>query len=378
MKNKVLKNLGIVLMTVSMLSFAACNNLTPTTQMPSSTSEEPSEVVVTVEKDSEKKSETVSEETSEEALEDTIDVDYQFISKDKNNLKMGFPQEIQKDGKTYVYTGMADYKVQEELEVVEATMEVAVEDQSDLDKQISYKSKITGNTYLLSADGAYIQWGELKKIPKKVTHTEEWGPRMESVDIPNVKAITYFNKYTNQEETVSGTLVSKRASEPFWSAAEEPITGTFARSAQFDSYKTQLIMPDGNPFAVNCDMKGAYPSWEGYQQDILKILGLDPNQYRVTGAGWSGDTYWGVENLPSYGADVAVEYRDAIYPYEALCRSYTATYEAEGESLGYQTDVTYYATVESLTQKKFTKEQIKQDIEKIYKVLVTAKYAEKK
>ena len=372
MKNKWLKRLGIVLMSASVLSFAACNK-TPVPVSPSSEGGTV-ETVIT----SEAKSEKESEVNSEPEYDNTIDVDYQFISKDKNNLKMGFPQEIKQDGKTYVYTGMADYKIEEELDVVETTMEVAVEDPSDLDRQISYKSKETGNTYQLSADDGYIQWGELRKIPKKVTHTEEYGPRMESVDIPNVKAITYFNKYTNEEETVSGTLVSKQASEPFWSAAEEPITGTFARSAQFDNYQTSFVMPDGNLMNVNCNMLGNYPAWDGYQADILKILGLDPNVYRVTGARWDGDTYWGVEYLPSYGADVAVEYRNAIYPYEALCRTYKATYEAEGESLGYQTDVTYFATVDSLTEKKFTKEQIKKDIEKIYKVSVIAKYAEKK
>lgn len=375
MKNKLVKSLGIVLMSVSILSMAACNK-TPASVTPSSEGGNTSEVVVTSEK--EKSSEKDSEVTSEADLEDAIDMDFQFITKDKNTLKMGFPQEITRDGKTYVYTGMADYEVEEEIEAVEVTMEVAVEEQSDADRKISYKSKKTGNTYTLSADEAYINWGELRKIPKKVTHTEDWGPRMEGVTIPQVKAITYFNKYTNQEETVSGKLVSQRVSEPFWSEAEEPITGTFARSAQFDNYQTSFVMPDGNLMNVNCNMKGNYPAWEGYQADIIKILGLDPNQYRVTGAGWSGESYWGVEYLAAYGCDVAIEYRDAVYPFEALCRTYSATYEAEGESLGYMTDIVYYEPVEELTKKKYTKEQIKQDIETIYKVKVKAKYTEKK
>ena len=384
MKRKFIKTLGILVASASIVSMVACTS--PLTQNTPSTT---SEGQITSESDSitvaseEKVSEAVtSEEPSEEALEDAIDIDYKFISKNKDNLKMGFPEEITRDGKTYVYSGMADYNVTEELEVIESTVEVAVEDQADLDRSISYKSKTTGNTYYLSADGAYINWGELKKIPKKVTEVVDWGPRMDAVSIEPVRAITYFNKYTNQEETVSGKLVSSIASEPFWAAAEEPITGTFSQShGDVDHYDTTLITAEGKQFSVPLDngIEGAYPSWNGYQNDVLKILGLDPAAYRVTGCAWKDKPYWGEEFYTPVNKNVVVEYRDAVYPFEALCRSYKATYEAEGETLGYQTEVVYYVPVSEVKSKgKYTEEQIKKDIETIYKVNVTAKYVEKR
>lgn len=383
MKNKLIKTFGIVI-TASALVFtiSACTGANPIVPSINNTSEVVTSEVASpttqaVEKDSEKISEVASEEEKE--TEGAIAVDYQFFSETENNPSMvNIPQTIKRDGKEYVYTGNAEYKVSEVMEVVETTVDIEIEEINELDRTISYKSPSTGKVYTLSVDDEMINWGEPVKIHKKVTETVDWGTRMDAVEIPPVRAITYFNKYTNQEETVSGTLVSKVASEPFWAAAEEPITGTFSRSqGGVDHYDTSLITPEGKQFSVPLDngLEGAYPSWNGYQSDVLKILGLDASKYRVTGCQWKDAPYWGTEFYPPVNKNVAVEYRDAIYPYEALVRTFRATYEAEGESLGYKTEVTYYSPVDVLL-KKFKKEDIQKDISKLYKVTATATYRE--
>ena len=372
MKRNQIKRLGIVFFSIVILSLTACSSSTPTPLV--ADSESVHETITS--EQSNPCSEPVSEEIKTE-YEDAIDVDYRYISKSKENLKLGFPEEIERDGKIYVYTGMADYNVEEEIEAVESTVSVAVEEKKELDRSISYKSKKSGQTYYLSAEDSYINWGELKKIPKKVTEEVDWGVRMDAVEIEPTRQITYFNRYTNREETVTAKLVSKVASDPVWCKAEEPITGTFSKSqGDIENFSTSLFV-DGKQYTVPVNMDGNYPSWDTYQSDILKILNLSPAEYRITGAGWKGDIYWGEEYYQPLDSIVAVQYRDAIYPFEALCRSYKAVYEAEGESLGYQTDVTYFAPIEAL-EKKYTKEELKPDLETIYKVKVTAKYVEKR
>ena len=373
MKNKSLKRFGIVLTaSILLISLVGCSK-TPSVVTYSSekvTSEQVSESTKTSEKEKE------SEKPSEVAEEGGLQIEYVFLSEQEKDIKVDIPTQIEKNGKTYVYTGNAEYKISETMEVVETTVEIQVEEKADLDRAISFKSGNTGKTYLLKADDGTILWGEPVKIVKKVTEKVEWGPRLDTPSIPGQKGIKYFNKYTNQEETVVGTLVRKHSSEPFWSKAEEPITGTFARiEGDSDTYGTTLWVGE-NRYQVKTDIHGQHPSWEGYQDDVIKILGLDASQYRVTGAGWAAEPYWGVEYVPELGCNAAVEYRDAVYPFEALCRTFYAEYEAEGESLGYKTNVTYYATVADLL-KKYDRKDIEKDISKIYKVTATATYKEK-
>ncbi|MBQ6638731.1 MAG: hypothetical protein IJH82_08805 [Lachnospiraceae bacterium] len=288
------------------------------------------------------------------------------------------PTEITVQGKTYEISGEPKYKELNEVEAVKQIVNVSVENESDLDRSISYKSPATGITYLLKTPEDAIRWGNKTTIGKKITETVEWGPSMEAPAIPGRKAITYYNPVTGQNETTSGKLVGTKVSEPFWSAAEEPIQGIFARSeGGVTAYTTDYILPDGTAFVVPVDMdQSLHPSWEGYEKDILKILGLDSSLYRITGAGWAGDSYYSVECDERFGMNVAVAYRNAVYPYEALCRTYTAVYEADIETQGYKTAVTYYLPYEELKD-HYSKEELGPDLSTVYDVSVKASYRAK-
>ena len=300
---------------------------------------------------------------------------YSLLVTDEEEIENLIPSQITRDGKTYVFNGNIRCGKEEEFEAVKQTFKVNVEEKTDLDRTVSYKSPVTGVTYLLKAEDATIPWGEPTAIKKTITEKIEFAPGMEEPVIQGQKTVTYENRLTGQTETAVGKLAQTKVSEPFFCKAEEPIKGVFAKSeGGTDSFATSYILPDGSEFAVPVDMENAaHPSWNGYEEDIIKILGLDPAQYRITGAGWAGDVYEGVEFDSAIGNNVAVYYRDAVYPYEALCRTYQATYEAEVPTMGYQTEVTYYAPKDELLL-TYDEEAVAADCSTLKRVTVEAAY----
>ena len=86
-------------------------------------------------------------------------------------------------------------------------------------------------------------------------------------------------------------------------------------------------MEGNEEWTVRVDLDNTYPSWEGYEKDVLKIAGIPEDEidnYHITGADWSGDKYYDVTVFND--KETVVERRDATYSYEAKCRDYYAEY----------------------------------------------------
>ena len=291
------------------------------------------------------------------------------------------PRTTKRGGQTYEYTGNSKYSISESIESIAISMELEVEDIKDAKEQIVYVSPETGISYLLSADA--FNWGELTKINKRVTLKTEYSGCQTEPEIPQLKEIAYINKDTGKEEKTDGKIIKKSFTDEYWAEAEEPIEGTFERDA-FDCSLFGTGIMDGNEeWKVKVDLDNAYPSWEGYEKDVLKIAGIPDEEiddYRVTGADWVSDKYYEVTVFN--GKETVVEKRDAAYAYEAKCRDYYAEYEGYGKSLGYKADVMYFTrldeALEALKTKDITatKDLIKDDIKTVYKMKVTATYKE--
>ena len=332
----------------------------------------------TVQIASAEKDEKTPEGKSDENL---INVDYFFYTENPEEKNYNVPATTKRDGKTFEYIGKSEYSVSETIESIAISMELEVEDINEAQESIVYISPETGIRYVLSADS--FNWGDLTEIKKRVTERVDFTQCLSEPEIPEVKSIAYINKESGKEEKTEGTLVKKGYSEEYWAKAAEPITGTFERDASdYVNFGTG-IMEGNEEWTVRVDLDNTYPSWEGYEKDVLKIAGIPEEEidnYRITGADWAGDKYY--ELTVFNDKETVVERRDATYSYEAKCRDYYAEYEGYGESLGYKTFVTYFTDIdealEALRKKdnSANKDLIKDDIKTVYKMKVTATYKE--
>lgn len=337
------------------------------------TADEPGKIQIASAKEAENK-----EEKSEDNL---LTVDYFFYTENPDEKNYNVPQTTKRDGKTYEHTGKTEYSVSETIESIAISMELEVEDINEAEDTIVYISPETGVRYVLSADS--FNWGDLTEIKKRVTERVDFTQCLSEPEISEVKSIAYINKESGKEEKTEGTLVKKGYSEEYWAKAAEPITGTFERDASdYVNFGTG-IMEGSEEWTVRVDLDNAFPSWEGYEKDVLKIAGIPEEEidnYRITGADWTGDKYY--ELTVFNDRETVVEKRDASYTYEAKCRDYYAEYEGYGESLGYKTFVTYFTDIdealETLRKKdnSANKDLIKDDIKTVYKMKVTATYKE--
>ncbi len=325
---------------------------------------------------------TDKEENKEEKSDDEfITVDYYFYTQNPEEKNYNVPRTTKRGGQTYEYTGNSKYSISESIESIAISMELEVENIKDAKEQIVYVSPETGLSYLLSADA--FNWGELTKINKRVTLKTEYSGCHTEPEIPQLKEIAYINKDTGKEEKADGKLIKKSFTDEYWAEAKEPIEGTFERDASDCSLFGTGIMDGNEEWKVKVDLDNTYPSWEGYEKDILKIAGIPDEEiddYRVTGADWVSDKYYDVTFFN--GKETVVEKRDAAYAYEAKCRDYYAEYEGYGESLGYKADVMYFTRLDEALEalrkkdKNATKDLIKDDIKTVYKMKVTATYKE--
>ena len=313
--------------------------------------------------------------------ENFIEVDYYFYTENPDEKNYNVPATTKRDGKTFEYTGKSEYSVSETIESIAISMELEVEDINDAEGSIVYISPETGIRYVLSADS--FNWGDLTEIKKRVTERVDFTQCMSEPEIPEVKTIAYINKDTGKEEKTEGKLVKKGYSEEYWAKAAEPVTGTFERDASDYTDFGTGIMEGNEEWTVRVDLDNTFPSWEGYEKDVLKIAGIPDEKienYRITGADWAGDKYFDVTVFND--KETVVERRDATYSYEAKCRDYYAEYEGYGESLGYKTFVTYFTDIDEALRalrkkdENATKDLIKDDIKTVYKMKVTAAYKE--
>ena len=95
------------------------------------------------------------------------------------------------------------------------------------------------------------------------------------------------------------------------------ITGTFSRTEGGVMEYPAYLTAEGEQYLISLDLYAASPSWEGFEKDVLHMVGLEDAKYIVTNASWTGEPYWGCEVNPETNEVVAVEYRDAVYSYEA-------------------------------------------------------------
>lgn len=282
-----------------------------------------------------------------------ITMEYRFYSEREVPVEYEFPATIEQDGKNYRFTGDVEYETLEAMDVVAQTVDLAVKEQGEIEKTLTYTSEETGCTYELYSD--LMQVSEKTVISMKVTDTVTYTPQAEKPYIPATKIITYYNEVTGQDEKIEGTLVSSgKYGDTMWQDGYD-IKGLFTTASEDTTEWTLDGIGD-----VVVEQNAATPAWDNYQSDVLTHFGLDTGKYRITGAMWDGEVYLDENNLRC---------RKAVYTGEALVTGYIATYEGIGQAYGYDARVTYYVPAEEVDAPE-------EDVSTIYKILATASYEE--
>ena len=273
--------------------------------------------------------------------------------------KLCIPDEIIIGDKKYVYAGDESFSLDKEdkRRVVQVVKELEVEDIEEIAEEIKEKSE-SGLTYKLKKEEV-IYVPELTEIKIPVTYTKTWGDATAKPAAPSTHRITYFNKATEKNETITGTLsrfyVSK---QPHWQ--EFQVSGVFTAPSK-DAFEYAM---DGFP-KVSVRMTAEAPVWPTFREDIIAYMGLDSNIYRINSGEWAGDSFY---------IDGAKEIqRNALYTGEIYVADYTAQYVGEGTSLGYRTKAVYRMDVETL-EKILNKEIPEEDIKTIYRIKAIIKY----
>lgn len=330
---------------------------------------------------------------SEYINRNTLVVDYVYYSESNENPHYEIPETFTRNGRVYHFTGDVKYSVSEPMKGIAVYQESEVEEQEEAAGTFLYTSPETGITYSLPK--AHIRFSEKMPITKTLTSVVHLGPQLSQPEIPENREIIYMDKEENLEKSVLGNLSSTSSSDFYWLKADEPIQGTFYTDKydlncwvigwEVDEEKTTPEHTEYKPIKIGLDFcNSTYPSWEGYEEDIIKWLNLNPEMYRITGADWAGEIYEKQEYQKDWDREITVAYRDASYPYEVLVKNYDLTYEADIETLGYQVKAWYFSSEKEirnnqeikgrkLTERDFEK-ALKEDIKIFYQITASATY----
>ncbi len=120
-----------------------------------------------------------------------------------------------------------------------------------------------------------------------------------------------------EEESVRKEEQTMAAEQVVYEVPNGVITGTFSRTEGGVTEYPAYFTAEGEQYLISLDLYATNPSWQGFEKDVLHMVGLEDAKYIVTNAAWTGEPYWGCEVNPETNEVVAVEYRDAVYSYEA-------------------------------------------------------------
>lgn len=130
-------------------------------------------------------------------------------------------------------------------------------------------------------------------------------------EIPKTYTVQYFDEETNSSITAELKLKSTDKSAFFWIHANN-LNGTVTG---YDSLYYNL--QNSNVFIPKNDKK---PNYSGFEDAILKSLNLNPDNYKIIGSSWNGETYF------DSNGELC---RNCIYEAQSLACNISAEYESE-------------------------------------------------
>ena len=261
------------------------------------------------------------------------------------------PEEIEFDGHIYrLQYDTIDYSEEGIKKVLQQIVELKDVTQADIDKIANQgEFDFGGKKYVLTKD-----FVEKEVVTGTYTFNEEVvyeNQKSGAPKFPKTKEMSYVSPITNQTVKVEGKLVdSEIIDRGDWV--------DFKVDVKFAAPTTDApnYVLHGTEFTI--PYNASAPTWTGYQKDLIKLLGLSDDNYKITSAKWDGD--FAKEN------DMVV--RHGTYYGSQREVTYKAIYEAPAEKLVTNVKV-YYRT--EITEGMELPEE---DITTVYGIKLTAKY----
>ena len=247
---------------------------------------------------------------------------YDFHPKTASNLTYDAPKTITEDGKKYELTDVS-YKINKK-KTIEKVQTITTRSKDDYPKTLT--ETISGKEVTLKATGD-VDWKEVRS--EGVIRTQEYKRQR---DIPKTIKSTRTDADGNQMDITLELTDTENASR----------TEKFSAPAKFYSPS-----PDGKLYMFNgkrVQIDGSTPTWSGYAADVKSYLGVNGNNYQITGGSWTGQavkqgdryvrtaSFSGTKQVPLFRAtyqetaDTTLQYQaDVTYTY--LTATATATYE---------------------------------------------------
>lgn len=300
-----------------------------------------------------KQEEAPEEPQEEEEAEETETVlqEFDFYSDDESIIYFNFPEEYTLSGKTYQLMEDIEYETLGTRDVVQAAVDMAVEELTDIPDTYEYESE-SGKVYELNNEQVYIKSQGRVMVPviEEIHYDEQWGkPSPEQT-----KMITYYDRKAEEDREVEGTLTSFEETTPGRWESVLKVDGEFMAPA--GSVDTYALAGADN---VVVSRSAETPVWDGYEKAVLTSLGLPGKYFRITSAAWNGEQYEQDGNI----------YRNACFYGDAFVSDYTATYEGAREvENGYDTKVYYRADAESV-------EAEEEDVSTVYHIKAVVRYS---
>ena len=289
-------------------------------------------------------------ENSDEVQAAELEQEFEFYSDDEDLIYYNIPETVEQDGKTYQVTTDISYETTGTRNVVQKVLDVNVEDLEDIDSTYELEGK-NGKKYTLNNEQVYVAEQGLVKIP--VYDTEVYEDQVGKPSVASQKTITYYNKETGEDEETTGYLKDYYESTPGHWDSILCVDGLFnAPSESSDVYQL------AGTSDVTVSRAAETPEWDGYQNDVMKSLGLSSKYYRINSAVWNGG---------QYEQDGRV-YRACQFLGDAFVSTYTAEYEGEREAQGYVTKVFYRTDADDVDADE-------DDVTTIFKIKAIVKYS---
>lgn len=287
---------------------------------------------------------------AEKTSADTVEQEFYLNTTDKNRSFEGeFPSEITLDGKTYRISAYSDIKFEDEgsEEMVEFWQEVNVEDKSEIPQKADFD--YNGNKVTADLSETYLEEGAIRKT---ITTTADYSDYVSSpTDVPETTTVT-VDMPDGTTKDVEGHLASvEQVSEYEW-RDNLRITGVWIGDPSAEEY-----VLEGTDISVPYNAE--YPTWAGYQTDILSAMGLSSDYYRIEGGEWAD------EGTKDANGNFV---RHATYYGSRYVANFLATYTCSYDTYGWSGRAAYRVNADKL-------EAPEKDRVTVYKLKAVVKYS---
>ncbi len=252
----------------------------------------------------------------------TETVEYTSLKEDETHV---FNEEIIKDDGTYALKDVT-YETVSSTPVME-TQTIEIKDLYEQNVEAE-EEKTFVNTKSQEVIGKLsdVSYSDtiITNRTAEVESTLKSGYVLSQPAVANSKTVNYADEVTEKNVTATLPLTNFQITTPYHWVSDVTIP------TRFEQYDSKYYLLNGRYVPYN----NQKPALAGYEADILNVLNLPQESYRITDFVWTGDVY--TEN--------GVQYRDAVATGERYVAEYIAYYRdtvALPDANGYNATLTY-------------------------------------